>query len=283
MDSSENGPLHAVSNTLGWLYFIAWSASFYPQVLLNWRRKSVQGLSLDFVYLNLVGFTAYAIYNTVLFCSEPVRRQYRERHSGEDSLVQLNDVVFGLHAVLFSIITVGQVFIYPRDSDAKRPWLAIGIIPLLGVGLCVMIGLSASGILEALDTFYYLSYVKLVCSFSKYFPQLYINFQRKSTVGWSIGNILLDTTGGVLSIVQEVLDAYLAGHWAGITGNVAKFALGVLTIVFDTAFIIQHYVLYPDRTDYYTMEDGGASQQAKSSEGRKEPADYASTSEIPKL
>lgn len=29
-----------------------------------------------------------------------------------------------------------------------------------------------------------------------------MNFQRKSTVGWSIGNILLDLTGGLLSFCQ---------------------------------------------------------------------------------
>ena len=32
------------------------SVSFYPQAWLNWRRKSVAGLSLDFQLLNLLGF-----------------------------------------------------------------------------------------------------------------------------------------------------------------------------------------------------------------------------------
>ena len=31
--------------------------------------------------------------------------------------------------------------------------------------------------------------------------QVYLNFRRKSTVGWSIGNVLLDFTGGSLSIL----------------------------------------------------------------------------------
>lgn len=29
-----------------------------------------------------------------------------------------------------------------------------------------------------------------------------MNFKRKSTIGWSIGNILLDLTGGVLNFGQ---------------------------------------------------------------------------------
>ncbi|RKP23411.1 PQ loop repeat-domain-containing protein [Syncephalis pseudoplumigaleata] len=248
--------LQAVSYTLGWLYFLAWSASFYPQIILNWRRKSVQGLSQDFVYLNTLGFLSYAVYNAALYFDPVVREQYRRRHHGEDSLVQLNDVVFGLHALVFIFITLAQTFIYKGDANAKRPLLAYTLVPLMLTGVVVIGGLTAAGVLEVLDLCYYFSYVKLVCTFSKYCPQLYLNFKRKSTVGWSIWNILLDITGGILSIVQELLDAHISGHWAGITGNVAKFALGFITIGFDTAFIVQHYVLYRDRTDYYHMDDG---------------------------
>ena len=39
-----------------------------------------------------------------------------------------------------------------------------------------------------------------------------MNFRRKSTVGWSIGNILLDFTGGSLSILQMFLLAYNNGE-----------------------------------------------------------------------
>lgn len=44
-------PLHPLQ-----VYFCAWSISFYPQAYLNYRRKSVVGLSLDFQLLNLLGF-----------------------------------------------------------------------------------------------------------------------------------------------------------------------------------------------------------------------------------
>jgi len=35
-----------------------------------------------------------------------------------------------------------------------------------------------------------------------------MNYKRKSTSGWSIGNIFLDFTGGLLSILQMVINAY---------------------------------------------------------------------------
>ena len=28
-----------INQVIGWIYFVAWSVSFYPQVITNWRRK----------------------------------------------------------------------------------------------------------------------------------------------------------------------------------------------------------------------------------------------------
>ena len=41
--------------------------------------------------------------------------------------------------------------------------------------------------------------------------QVYMNFKLKSTIGWSIGGILLDFTGGVFSILQMFLISYNYG------------------------------------------------------------------------
>ena len=38
-----------------------------------------------------------------------------------------------------------------------------------------------------------------------------MNFRRQSTEGWSIGNVLLDFTGGTLSILQMILQSYNNG------------------------------------------------------------------------
>jgi hypothetical protein len=37
-------PWSYLQSATGWTYATAWSLSFYPQVLLNYRRKSVEGL-----------------------------------------------------------------------------------------------------------------------------------------------------------------------------------------------------------------------------------------------
>ena len=54
----------------------------------------------------------------------------------------------------------------------------------------------------------------------------------------------MDLVGGVLSIAQLVIDSSLQSDWSGVTQNPVKFGLGQLAIVFDSIFILQHYVLY---------------------------------------
>ena len=71
-----------------------------------------------------------------------------------------------------------------------------------------------------------------------------IFFRRKSTVGWSIGNILLDFTGGSLSIVQMILISWNNDDWGSIFGDPTKFGLGFFSVVFDIFFMLQHYVFY---------------------------------------
>lgn len=39
-----------------------------------------------------------------------------------------------------------------------------------------------------------------------------MNYRRQSTSGWSIGNVVLDFTGGWLSMMQMILDAYNFGE-----------------------------------------------------------------------
>lgn len=46
-----------------------------------------------------------------------------------------------------------------------------------------------------------LGYEKVCISFFKYIPQVYLNYSNKSTVGWSIYNVLMDFFGGFFSFM----------------------------------------------------------------------------------
>lgn len=104
--------LDIIISIVGWMYFFAWSLSFYFQVVLNYQRKSVIGLNFDFLALNLLGFSCYSIYNFSFLFSREVRKDYYQRNAYKRIPVEYNDLFFALHAFLLTLITVAQCFIY---------------------------------------------------------------------------------------------------------------------------------------------------------------------------
>ena len=75
-------PYGTISSCVGWVYFSAWSVSFWPQIFLNYQRKSVEGLSFDYLSLNLLGFTCYAAYNLGYAYNGEIRAAYQKAHNG---------------------------------------------------------------------------------------------------------------------------------------------------------------------------------------------------------
>lgn len=84
--------LNIFTIVVGWIYFAAWSVSFYPQIYTNWRRKSVVGLNFDFLMLNILGHSCYSVYNVLFFWSHDVQNEYRENNPHSVIPVLLNDV-----------------------------------------------------------------------------------------------------------------------------------------------------------------------------------------------
>lgn len=42
----HSAAINTVAAVVGWMYFAAWTLSFYPQVYTNWRRKRFVPLSI---------------------------------------------------------------------------------------------------------------------------------------------------------------------------------------------------------------------------------------------
>jgi cystinosin len=97
---------------------------------------------------------------------------------------------------------------------------------------------------RSFSTIRVLGYFKVAISFCKYLPQFWWNCSRRSTVGWSIFNVLLDFTGGLFSLLQLILEAVFDDR-TGI--NPVKLLLSAIGIIYDILFLLQHYVLYPER------------------------------------
>ncbi|XP_011631175.1 cystinosin homolog isoform X1 [Pogonomyrmex barbatus] len=244
--------LYHISAVVGWIYFVAWSISFYAQIYTNYKRKSVVGLNFDYVSLNLVGFIMYALFNCGLYWIPEIENQYFTRYPKGLNPVQINDIFFSLHAVFATSVTVGQCFIYEIGNQRVSTTARI-IHSIFAVFLLISLILSCVKTIQWLDFLYYCSYIKLSITLIKYVPQAFYNYRRKSTIGWSIGNIFLDFTGGILSMLQMILNAFNYDDWESIFGDPTKFGLGFFSVAFDIFFLIQHYVLYRNRKDYVEL------------------------------
>ncbi|XP_067871971.1 cystinosin-like [Heterodontus francisci] len=245
----RSNALSIISQVIGWIYFSAWSISFYPQVIENWRRKSVVGLNFDFLALNLTGHIAYGVFNIGLFWIPYIKKQFLKNNPDGVNPVEGSDVFFSLHAILLTVLTICQCCLYER-GEQKVSKVATGLLVAAWLFALIILFVTLADKLTWLQYLYYYSYIKLVITLIKYIPQAYMNYRRKSTVGWSIGNVLLDFTGGSFSIVQMFLQSYNNDEWLLIFGDPTKFGLGLFSMIFDIFFIVQHYCLYRRKSDY---------------------------------
>lgn len=133
--------------------------------------------------------------------------------------MQPNDIAFAVHALALSLFTLGQSFVYKRDANQRVSDINRGVLSFLFASIAIGGVLVSAGKFVELDLVLWLSYIKLYISGAKMVPQVrsllsgslqfvrsrkvaqvWLNYRRKSTVGWSIENILLDFTGGTLSL-----------------------------------------------------------------------------------
>ncbi|GAB1214832.1 hypothetical protein ATERTT37_004005 [Aspergillus terreus] len=229
----------------------------------NYRRRSTTGLAIDFPTINVLGFVCYTAYTSAFLWSPVIRSQYAARHPvSPEPTVRFNDFAFAIHAVVLSAIVYSQFwpfiwgFKVSRFQRVSKPVAGLFWGSILAVAVVSWIVLAKSPnngydpfTWAWIDVIYALSYVKLVITVVKYVPQAWVNYKRKSTVGWSIVQILFDLSGGILSLIQLVVDSSMQQDWSGIMGNPVKFLLSNVTIVFDLVFVVQHYILYRDSAE----------------------------------
>ncbi|CAL8470528.1 g10070 [Coccomyxa elongata] len=248
------------SSILGWTYFACWWVGWYPQLIQNYLRKSVVGISFDFSIYNFIGFLCYSTFNCMLFFEPATRRAYRRLHEGVNSAVRVNDVAFSLHCVFASFLGLLQIALYEKGGQkvSRVCWTACTVTG----GLCLV---YLAGVIFSLQHFsalgflYLLSYIKLLFTIVKYLPQMWLNHKRRSTAGWNVSNALTDMSGGLFSLSQQILDAYALKDMSILTGDVVKSALGLVSIFYCAVLAGQHYFMYRDNPDKLgRLEEGEA-------------------------
>lgn len=139
---------------------------------------------------SLVGYSAYAIYNSLFYYVESFRQAYFSANPHSNIPVALNDVFFSIHGVVLTAVSVVQCFIYER-GDQKISNRGQALLCLFLSPCAVMTVYLLKGTIPKLDYIYFFSYVKIILTIGKYIPQAVFNYQRKSTKGWSIENCIL--------------------------------------------------------------------------------------------
>ncbi|XP_041006435.1 cystinosin homolog isoform X2 [Juglans microcarpa x Juglans regia] len=207
-------------------------------------EPSVVGLSFDFAVLNLTKHSSYLIYNASLYFSSTIQKQYYEKYGYDEMIpVAANDVVFSAHAVLMTAVTLFQILIYERGNQ-KVSKISIAIVSAvwLFAAVCFFTALPTHSWLWLISIF---NSIQVIMAVIKYIPQAFMNFARKSTDGFNIGNVLLDFCGGVANYAQMAVQSIDQGSWVNFNGNMGKMLLSLVSIFFDIIFMCQRFVLYP--------------------------------------
>lgn len=250
-----------LSNIIGWIYFTAWTISFYPQIWENYTRHSVTGLCIDYPVYNFTGYLSYSVFTVW---------GYFDKNIGTGP-IELQDLLFAVHGFIMTNVILGQVFYY---YDREEKYHKVSFLTVC-ISFCVWWGFIILLIMERLNIYdykdvkdkafpfnsiIYLGFCKAIITLIKYIPQVILNYKRKSTEGWNILNIWLDFFGGLLSLFQNLFDTLYDCASSSSSGdenkalNFVKYCLSFITLFFNIIFFIQHYYLYR-RTNKIQLEE----------------------------
>ena len=169
--------LTVLCSVLGWIYFFAWSISFYPQTIVNFKRKCVIGMSFDYMGIyNFTGFLFYSAYSIATFV-------HYHGTANAHNPIAVNDIAFATHALLLTSVCCVQILIYDRGTQKPSVFaVCLGalcwIIAIYNVMLSFL-GDPNIGVMDEtvpwfghFSTVSFLGYVKVAVTTIKYIPQV---------------------------------------------------------------------------------------------------------------
>ena len=115
------GFLSIISDVFGYTSTFVWSLSFHYQWWEVWKVRSSDGLSINFIFLNFLGFFYYFSYNLYAYI-------YTTSFSRQ---VHFSDLLFASHA--WFMVSVHMVFLwsFPRKTNQiNYYWCGFGIFTL---------------------------------------------------------------------------------------------------------------------------------------------------------
>jgi hypothetical protein len=173
--------------------------------------------------------------------------------------VLINDLVYIHISTALCLYTQWQCFAYrvpSRDTMSKTHLYLAAAMWLLAL---YTVALSIGGIVPfvnhtskpAFTCSDFLGYIKVSIAFIKCMPQVYLNWKRQRTLGFSLGGVLFGLFGSGCVVGQMGVEAVRDRSWSPIIGNPTKILLAIDSIAFCLIFIVQHYVFYRENDAKY--------------------------------
>ena len=126
--------------------------------------------------------------------------------TNKTSTIRVKDMVICANALVLTILTLFQYFVYSKVTRHIMITLSFqNILVSQFSDWCCGCQLQKPHIWSV--SFNLLANIKLLLSWLINIPQVYLNYKSKSTANWSVYSILLDLGGGVFSALQVVVDS----------------------------------------------------------------------------
>lgn len=246
----------------GWGYAITWGLAFYPTLLLNYRLKTSDSISTDYMVLNILGYIAYSTSISLQMFNETVRFQYMKHFDGRMPILSKADLFYAYHGLILLLVLLSQIIygnsMWGFKNERKR--FKIHKLSKLVVILFIIFAIYNwkfdNEVFAFLNFALNLAYFKIIISLIKYIPQVLHNYERKSMYGISKLQISLDLIGSFFSLSEFLLRNDLP-LFEAIDSNRGKFGITVVTFLFGTIFMIQIYL-------YGTTDKRGKDNMEKS-------------------
>ncbi|OQR97274.1 hypothetical protein THRCLA_07037 [Thraustotheca clavata] len=220
---------------MSWIATLASTLRLYPQLFSNWRRRSVDGLSLDMQVYSVFGFGTYSLFNYGIAWTTM---------RDTNAMLSCMGAYANLHALLVSLLVLYQCTVYNHNNQVVSTMCQVivcgaFIITILFVILNNLVTIEFLSWSNFIDM---MCYLHVFMTMIKYAPQVELQCRRQSTIGFSIFGVLYDLIFGLSTLASLFLNG-LTPH------DLWLFVIAWVTIAYNTIFIAQHYVLYRNRDD----------------------------------
>lgn len=130
-EQGTDGPLefNVLGQFFGWLCAVSYIASRLPQLILNWRRKTTDGLSMLFFLFACLGNITYVL---SIFAYEPKCHDRKHCEPGEAGriygrymLVNLSWLAGALVTLFLDLGVFAQYFIYNKPGREGRTYAEV--------------------------------------------------------------------------------------------------------------------------------------------------------------